>query len=75
MYSPQVAQRFLEQYKQVVGPGFVHHPYWDIDALLDRLPDPGYYPPWQDFGLGPIEEEVLYARQDEHLRLILSRIE
>ncbi len=74
MYGPDIAEKFLEAYKQVVGPGFVYHPYWDIDAILGVLPEPGYYPPWQDFGLGRIKQAVLRARQDEYLRTIMSRL-
>jgi aminoglycoside phosphotransferase (APT) family kinase protein len=73
MYGPQIAERFLAIYRQVVGPSFVHHPYWDIDSMLDGLPEPGYYPPWRDFGLGRIKQAVLRARQDEYLRMIMSR--
>lgn len=74
MYGPLIAEKFLTAYRRVVGPGFVHHPYWDIDSILDGLPEPGYYPPWQDFGLGRIKQDVLRARQDEYLKTIMSRI-
>lgn len=74
MYGPQVAEQFLETYWRIVGPGFVHHPYWDIDSILDTLPDPGFYPPWLDFGLRPIAQEVLRSRADDYLGLIMRNL-
>lgn len=72
MYGAHIAEKFLDAYKQVVGSGFMHHPYWDIDSLLDTLPEPEFYAPWQDFGLGQIEQDVLRDRIDEYLRVIMS---
>ena len=74
MFGPAIAERFLQAYKRVVGPGFVHHPYWDIDALLGTLPEPGWYPPWEAFGLERIDQGVLRARKDNYLGTIMSRM-
>ena len=74
MYGPHMAEKFLAAYRQVVGPGFVQQPYWDLDSILGGLPEPGYYPPWHDFGLGRIKPAVLQARLDEYLRMIMSRV-
>ena len=74
MYGLEVAEKFLSAYEQSVGSEFAHHPYWDIDSILSSLPDPEYYPPWQDFGLGWLDQNLIRDRIDEHLRVVVSRI-
>jgi aminoglycoside phosphotransferase (APT) family kinase protein len=74
MYGPSVAEKFLDAYRQATGGRYVHHPYWDLDAILDILPDPGLYPPWKEFGLELIPQEELRARDDELLRAIVNRL-
>jgi aminoglycoside phosphotransferase (APT) family kinase protein len=75
MNGPQAAEAFLEAYQQVVGPEFEHHPYWDIDSILDMtLPDPTFYPPWREFGLAPVPQDQLRARQEAYLQTVLGGI-
>jgi aminoglycoside phosphotransferase (APT) family kinase protein len=74
MYGPEVADQFLEAY-WAVADGFDYDPYWDVDGILNTsLPRPTYYPPWQDFGLRPIPQEVLYRRVDAYLASVLRRM-
>jgi len=73
MYGPSVAEQFLAAYQQVVGPGFVYQPYWDLDTVLGALPQPTYYPPWLDFGLDRIPQDVLCEREEAYLRVILDQ--
>lgn len=73
MFGIPAAERFLEIYIRTAGAVFAYHPYWEVDSLLDSLPEPGYYPPWQEYGLGPISSERLRSRQDEWLEIVLSR--
>ena len=74
MFGVQTAERFLELYIQSAGPDFEYHPFWDIESLLDGLPMPGNYPPWQEYGLGPIALQALQSRQDDWLEVVLSKI-
>jgi len=73
MFGLPAAERFLEIYTHTAGAAFSYHPYWEIDSLLDGLPEPDYYPPWQEYGLGPISSEVLRRRRDDWLEFLLSQ--
>lgn len=54
--------------------GFVHHPYWEVDQLLDLcLPEPVFFPPWETFGLARIPPEILRRRADEFLVRVMAR--
>lgn len=75
MFGVAAAEQFLAAYQRYASPDFVYHPYWDIESLVDQLPDPGFYPPWLDFGLDPIAVEIRRARHEEWLDLVLSRYE
>jgi aminoglycoside/choline kinase family phosphotransferase len=66
MYGIDAARTFLDAYRRARG-DYVHEHYWDIEVLLGALPEPTYYAPWQEFGLTPIEPEVLRARLEELL--------
>lgn len=71
MYGIEVAEEFLAHYCELVG-GFEHHPYWDIDSILNWcLPQPGFYSPWLDFGLEPMTQETLNQRMDAYLERVM----
>jgi aminoglycoside phosphotransferase (APT) family kinase protein len=76
MYGVETADRFLHHCRDVFGPGFEHHPYWDISAEanmeLDERLEP--YGPWLDFGLSGLESEVLIARKEAYLTSLLSQL-
>jgi aminoglycoside phosphotransferase (APT) family kinase protein len=73
MYGPWAADLFLEAYCRK-APGFEYSAYWDLDSLLDMcLPRVGFYPPWQEFGLGSITQEVLNQRVDAYLESVIRR--
>jgi len=73
MYDADAAEQFLDDYRAHMA-GFDIHPYWDIDCVLDALPDPTYYEPWRHFGLGAIPQPLLRMRLEEHLLRIVDRI-
>jgi aminoglycoside phosphotransferase (APT) family kinase protein len=74
MYGPAAADEFLTAYRAAAD-GFTYDPYWDLDSLLDMcLPEPNYYPPWQEFGLGAIPPHVLRQRADAYLKSVLRQI-
>ena len=71
MYGPPAAEQFLDSY--LVQGGRPFDPYWDIDSLVDMcVPQPGYYPPWLDFGLAHIPQEELCSRMDCHLERVVA---
>lgn len=73
MHGTETAQRFVEAYGQVAG-GFILHPCWELDRLLDLcLPEPSFYPPWETFGLDRIPAAVLRRRAEAHLEHVLAR--
>jgi aminoglycoside phosphotransferase (APT) family kinase protein len=73
MFGPTAADQFLETYLEVAD-GFTYNPYWDLDSVLDVcMPQPTFYPPWQDFGLRRLTPEVLKRRVDAHLERVLMR--
>ncbi|MCZ6710353.1 MAG: aminoglycoside phosphotransferase family protein [Gammaproteobacteria bacterium] len=61
MYGLAAADGFLDAYRDAVH-GYEHHHYWDLDAALAWFPDPTSYPPWQEFGLSPIDPALLKQR-------------
>jgi aminoglycoside phosphotransferase (APT) family kinase protein len=72
MFGPPAAARFLELYQEA-SPGFVYDPYWDIETVFDAcLPEPGYYAPWREFGLDPIDGATLRRRLDTYLTGVVS---
>lgn len=72
MVGPSAADQFLEAYAKA-DPGFTHDPYWDLDSLLDMcLPEPTFYPPWQDFGLDFLGPEMLALRVDAYLESVMQ---
>jgi phosphotransferase family enzyme len=74
MFGPEVADQFLKAYCAVAD-GFEYNPYWDLDSLLDTcLPQPTFYPPWQDFGLDYIAPEELKRRVDAHLERVIAHV-
>lgn len=74
MYGPEAADGFLDAYLAVAD-GFVYDPHWDIDSLLDMcLPQPSYYSPWRQFGLGPIALAENMRRVDAHIERVTARL-
>lgn len=74
MFGVAAADQFLDAYT-AISPQFEYDPYWDIDSILDmNLPQPTFYPPWQDFGLNVIPPEVLKQRIDAYIESVMKRI-
>lgn len=74
MFGRAAADQFLEAYTRS-DPGFAYDPYWDLDSLLDMcLPEPLFYPPWQDFKLDFLGPKVLASRVDAYLVSVMKRI-
>ena len=74
MFDLSAADRFLDAYIEVAD-GFEYDPYWDVDSLLDVcIPQPTFYPPWQEFGLDIITSEVLKQRVDAYLESVMMRL-
>jgi len=72
MYGADAAEQFLQAYLSCGGQPF--DPYWDLDSLVDMChPQPHYYDPWRDFGLGEISNDALRARMDAHLATVIAR--
>jgi aminoglycoside phosphotransferase (APT) family kinase protein len=73
LYGPDAADQFLAAYR--AHGGAEHDPYWDLESLLEMcLPAPHYYPPWSDFGLGPIDLETLQRRSEALLERAVRRL-
>ena len=75
MFGVDAAEQFLAHY-QAAAPDFVHNPYWEIDSTLDMwgAEGPGFYPPWQQFGLDTIPLDVLRRRADDLLVRIMAQL-
>jgi len=74
MYSSAAADEFLQVYIKLAEE-FEYNPYWDVDGLLDMcLPQPDFYPPWEDFGLGCLAPEALQQRVEAYLESIMRRL-
>jgi aminoglycoside phosphotransferase len=62
MYGQRRADEFLRLYRQRSG-GYLHDPFWDIDAALGwTARPPAYYSPWRQFGLRRIGSRELADR-------------
>ncbi|MET0411211.1 MAG: aminoglycoside phosphotransferase family protein, partial [Polyangiaceae bacterium] len=74
MHGPDAADRFLEAYRAHGGAEL--DPYWDLESVLEMcLPEPRDYPPWRDFGLGPIDRATLRQRSEARLERAVRRLE
>jgi aminoglycoside phosphotransferase (APT) family kinase protein len=74
MYGPDAADRFLAAYRAHGGAEL--DPYWDLESVLEMcLPEPRDYPPWRDFGLGPIDGATLRRRSEARLERAVRRLE
>lgn len=73
MYGIEVANAFLEAYKQQLPYEYEYDPYWDIVTTLERgIPSPWLYPPWGQFGL-KVTKQLLFHRADQFLSHILNK--
>ena len=74
MLGVKAAEQFLKRYCEVAE-GFEYHPYWDVDSVLDMWVDgPGFYGPWQEFGLDVIAANVIQQRADAYLASVMARL-
>ena len=72
MFGSAAADQFLAAYSKMAD-GFVYHPYWDLDSLLDMcIPEPTVYPPWLEFGLAHLTPTLLQQRADAYLQQIIN---
>jgi aminoglycoside phosphotransferase (APT) family kinase protein len=75
MYGAGVAERFLRACRAVVGSSFEHHPCWDLLVLIETLPGPpSVYPPWFDFGMQGLTDEIVQERVDEYLVSVMAQL-
>jgi aminoglycoside phosphotransferase (APT) family kinase protein len=75
LYGVEAADRFLESYEALAGQGFEYHPFWDLIAAIELLPDPpGVYPGWTAFGMMHLDEELMRARVDDYLLSLIARV-
>ena len=72
MYGQEVADRFRLWYERMTREE--HHPMWDLLSVADRMPEPGIYEPWGEFGLIGLDEHTLRARFEEFTERALSEI-
>ena len=75
LYGPQAVDTFQKVYTaSAPDPRFLHDPFWDLETLLEfALPEPGFYPPWIEYGIRRPRQQVWFDRCDEYLRSIMRR--
>ncbi len=73
MYGVAAADTFLQSHESLSGQQ--QHPYWDLETLLDVMPEWGLYQPWLDFGLTDLTEALVLERMDDYLITVLARLE
>jgi aminoglycoside phosphotransferase (APT) family kinase protein len=75
MYGAGVTERFLRACRAVVGSSFEYHPCWDLLVLIETLPGPpSVYPPWFDFGMQGLTDEIVQERVDEYLVSVMAQL-
>ncbi|GAA4414080.1 hypothetical protein GCM10023187_43100 [Nibrella viscosa] len=68
------AEQFLAAY-QAAAPSFRHEPYWDVVAALEFLPGPpAVYPPWREFGVTGLMDELITSRYDAYVSQLVGKI-
>lgn len=72
MYGQEVADRFSLWHERMTSE--LHHPMWDLLSVADRMPEPGIYEPWIEFGLIGLDEHTVRARFEEFTARALSEI-
>ena len=74
LHGIPAADGFLQAYERLVGTSFAYHPFWDMLALMEELPGPPrLYPPWAEFGIHSLTEDLMRERLDDYLESVLPR--
>ena len=69
-----VADRFLELYCAAAGSSFSYDPFWDLMVIVEGLPGPpDVYPPWIEFGLTGLTDELMLERSEAYLVSVMDR--
>jgi len=74
MYGVEAADRFLVHCQSAMQAYWTYHPFWDLIAFVELLPGPpDVYPPWLDFGLPHLTNELMLERDEHYLASLLDR--
>jgi aminoglycoside phosphotransferase (APT) family kinase protein len=69
-----VADRFLDFYCAAAGSCFSYDPFWDLMVIIEGLPGPpDVYPPWVEFGLTGLTDELMLERSEAYLVSVMDR--
>ena len=63
MYGPEVAELFTEKVEAATA--LPHNRYWDLLNVVEWLPEPDAYEPWDEFGLPGIDTTLMRERVEE----------
>lgn len=73
LYGADWADRFLNQYRTLMGKAFSYHPYWDLLTLIEFLPGPPeVYKGWLDLGVTQLTDGLMAERMDRYLVSIMK---
>ena len=73
LFGVKAADQFLQAYQSQAAPAWHYDTYWDLLALVEILPGPpDVYPPWVEFGIHSLNNEVMLQRMDVYLTSLLS---
>lgn len=68
------ADRFLDLYCAAAGSSFSYDPFWDLMVIIEGLPGPpDVYPPWIEFGLTKLTDELMLERSEAYLVSVMDR--
>ena len=75
LYGVAVADKFLNAYQTLAGTSFAYDPYWDLLTMAEFLPGPpSVYPPWVEFGMKNLTDELMLKRTEEQLQSVMARL-
>ncbi len=75
LYGTAAADGFLDAYRTLAGDSFTYHPFWDLITLIEFLPGPPYVnPPWVEFGMRGLTDDLMRERMDAYLASIMARL-
>lgn len=75
LYDIPTADAFLTAYVKCTDTAFMHHPYWDILAVINTLSGvPTVYKGWKDFGITGLTDAMMLERTDAYMVNLVGKI-
>lgn len=74
MYGVDMADRFVDAYRDLTDEGWEYHPYFDLVEICEKTFEPNVYPGWPAFGLTGLTAPLMVERTEALLSSALGRL-